>query len=41
MASKEFNVLQEKVSLYEAVLNYILSGVIITDTDGSVLPMTR
>jgi PAS domain-containing protein len=37
MVSKEVSVLQEKVSLYEAVLNNILSGVIITDPDGSVI----
>ena len=37
MVSKEVSILQEKVRLYEAVLNNILSGVIITDPDGSVI----
>src|SRR5512136_2723202 len=37
MVSKEFSLLQEKVRLYEAVLNNILSGVLITDLDGYVI----
>ena len=37
MASKEVSVLREKLNLYEAVLNNILSGVIITDPEGSVI----
>jgi transcriptional regulator with PAS, ATPase and Fis domain len=37
MVSKESALLQEKLNLYEAVLNNILSGVIITDPDGAVI----
>jgi len=37
MGSKEFNSLQEKISLYEAVLNNILNGILITDPDGYVI----
>ncbi|HET6461570.1 MAG TPA: sigma 54-interacting transcriptional regulator [Syntrophales bacterium] len=37
MVSKESILLQEKVRLYEAVLNNILSGVLITDPDGYVI----
>ncbi|HUH66125.1 MAG TPA: sigma 54-interacting transcriptional regulator [Syntrophales bacterium] len=37
MDSKGFSALQEKASLYEAVLNNILSGVVITDPDGYIV----
>jgi len=37
MVSKKSILLQEKLSLYEAVLNNILSGVLITDTEGYVI----
>jgi len=37
MVSKELSHLEEKLSLYEAVLNNILSGVLITDTEGYVI----
>ena len=37
MNSKMFNSLQEKTSLYEAVLNNILNGILITDPEGYVI----
>ena len=37
MDYRVFNSLQEKVSLYEAVLNNILNGVLITDPEGYVI----
>ena len=37
MASRESAFLEEKLSLYEAVLNNILSGVVITDPDGYII----
>jgi len=37
MDSRVFNSLQEKVSLYEAVLNNILNGILITDPEGYVI----